>query len=68
MAFSRRVASVVAQREGMMAMPPRSHFIRHFVRNATIATSVIGGGLFIGMGGYHWFARSAGWKRSTTPP
>lgn len=45
MAFSRRVASVVAQREGMMAMPPRSHFIRHFVRNATIATSVIGGGL-----------------------
>ncbi|HEV2017297.1 MAG TPA: hypothetical protein VGQ98_03205 [Gemmatimonadaceae bacterium] len=53
MAFSRRVAGVIAQRE-VMAMPPRSHFIRRMARNAAIAFGVIGGGLAIGMAGYHW--------------
>jgi hypothetical protein len=55
MAFTRRVAGVVSQQEGLMAMPPRSHFLRHFFRNTTIAGGVIGGGLYIGMAGYHWF-------------
>ncbi len=55
MAFSRRVASVISQREGMTPIPPRSHFIRRMARSATIALALIGGGLFIGMAGYHWF-------------
>jgi len=53
MAFGRRVAGVIAQRE-VMAMPPRSHFVRRMARNAAIAFGVIGGGLAIGMAGYHW--------------
>ena len=53
MAFSRRIAGVVAQQQGIIAMPPRSHFIRGLVHNAAIATGVIGGGLAIGMVGYH---------------
>jgi hypothetical protein len=46
MAFGRRVA-------GVAAMPPRSHFIRGMVHNAAIALGLIGGGLAIGMSGYH---------------
>jgi hypothetical protein len=46
MAFSRRVA-------GIVAMPPRSHFVRGIVHNAAIAAGLIGGGLAIGMSGYH---------------
>jgi predicted branched-subunit amino acid permease len=53
MAFSRRVAGVVAQRRGIIAMPPRAHFIRGILRNASIAAGLIGGGLAIGMTGYH---------------
>jgi hypothetical protein len=34
-------------------MPPRSHFIRGIVHNAAIAAGLIGGGLAIGMSGYH---------------
>jgi hypothetical protein len=63
MAFTRRVAGMAASSEGMMAMPPRRHFIRKMVRNFTIATSVIGGGLFIGMAGYHSFG-SLSWLES----
>jgi hypothetical protein len=55
MAFSRRAASVMSEREGVMPMPPRSHFIRSMLRNAAIACGAIGGGLFIGMAGYHAF-------------
>ena len=46
MAFSSRIA-------GIVAMPPRSHFIRGIVHNAAIAAGLIGGGLAIGMSGYH---------------
>jgi len=35
-------------------LPPRSHFVRHMVRNAAIAVSLIGAGLALGMAGYHW--------------
>jgi len=41
--------------EGMMEMPPRSHFIRNIVHNTAIAGGVIGSGLFLGMAGYHSF-------------
>jgi hypothetical protein len=47
MAFSRRGA-------GVIAMPPRSHFVRGMVHNAAIATGLIAAGLAIGMAGYHW--------------
>lgn len=50
MAFSRRVA-------GVIAMPPRSHFVRGMVHNAAIASGLIGGGLGIGMAGYHSLGR-----------
>ncbi len=55
MAFSRRAAGVVAGSEKwMMTMPPRPLFFRRLAHNASIAIGVIGGGLFIGMAGYHW--------------
>ena len=55
MAFSRRAAGVVAGGEKwVMAMPPRPLFFRRLAHNASIAIGVIGGGLFIGMAGYHW--------------
>jgi len=65
MAFSRRVAGVVAQRRGIIAMPPRAHFIRGILRNASIAAGLIGGGLAIGMTGYHSLGEMS-WKLSTT--
>ena len=54
MPFSRRAAGVLSESEMMMAMPPRSHFYRRMLHNAAIAGGVIGGGLFLGMMGYHW--------------
>ena len=36
-------------------MPPRAHFFRRMVQSVTIALSLIGGGLLIGMVGYHAF-------------
>ena len=57
MAFSRRIAGVVAQRGGIIAMPPRSHYIRGIVHNTTIAAGLVGGGLAIGMSGYHWLGQ-----------
>jgi hypothetical protein len=55
MAFSRRAVGVLAGGERMMmGMPPRPLFFRRLARNASIAVGVIGGGLFIGMAGYHW--------------
>ena len=44
-------------------MPPRRHFVRHMLRNATIAISVIVIGLLVGMTGYHWLGR-LGWEES----
>ena len=57
MAFSRRVAGVIAHEEGIMGMPPRSHFLRRMARNGAIAAGLIGGGLAIGMVGYHSFGK-----------
>ncbi len=53
MAFSRRVAGVVTQQRGIIAMPPVSHFVRRIARSTAIAAGLIGGGLAIGMTGYH---------------
>jgi hypothetical protein len=55
MGRGRRVRTVISEGETMMDMPPRSRFIRQLARNAAIALSVIGGGLLIGMTGYHSF-------------
>jgi hypothetical protein len=63
MAFVRRAAGIAMKAEGMKPMPPRKHFIRGMLRSLAIATSVIGGGLFIGMAGYHGFGRMP-WSES----
>ena len=55
MAFGKRIATVISEGESIMPMPPTSRFLRHVARNAAIATGVIGGGLLIGMTGYHAF-------------
>ena len=47
----------------MAPMPARGVFLRKLVRNFTIATSVIGGGLLIGMIGYHAFGQMI-WSES----
>jgi hypothetical protein len=41
----------------MTPMPPRSVFALRLARSFSIATSVIGGGLLVGMLGYHGFGR-----------
>ena len=57
MAFGRRVAGLITQREMMLAMPPRSHFIGRTLHNIAIAFGIIGCGLGIGMAGYHWLGK-----------
>jgi len=47
----------------MLPMPPRRHFIRHMLRSGAIASGVIGGGLLIGMLGYHGFG-GLGWQEA----
>jgi len=41
----------------MAPMPSRRVFVRRLLRSFTVATSVIGGGLLIGMIGYHVFGQ-----------
>ena len=62
MPYFRRVTGAMPDKPVMM-MPPRRHFVRHMLRNATIAISVIVIGLLVGMTGYHWFGR-LGWGES----
>jgi hypothetical protein len=52
-----RGPNVLIDPDLMMPMPPRRHFVRKMLRNFAIATTVIGGGLFLGMAGYHGFGR-----------
>jgi hypothetical protein len=47
----------------MLPMPSRRHFIRRMLRSGAIAGGVIGGGLLIGMVGYHDLGR-LGWQES----
>lgn len=54
MAFNRRVTGPMPDPEIMMVpVPPRGVFIRRMLHNASIAAGVVGGGLLIGMTGYH---------------
>ncbi len=47
----------------MRRMPTRARFVGHILRSFTIAGTVIGGGLFLGMAGYHGFGRMS-WQES----
>ena len=54
MAFNRRVTGPLPDPEIMMVpIPPRRFFIRRMIHNAAIAGGVVGGGLLIGIIGYH---------------
>lgn len=57
MALGTRAAGVTSRSKKMPPVPPRMHFIRKMLRSTSIALGVIGGGLIIGMGGYHWFGK-----------
>ncbi len=62
MVFIRR-AGPDGTRGHLLRMPPRAHFVAHIVRSFTIAATAIGGGLFLGMAGYHGFGRMS-WQES----
>lgn len=54
MPFNRRVTGPMPDPEIMMIpVPPRRFFIGRMLHNAGIAAGVVGGGLLIGMTGYH---------------
>lgn len=55
MAFGRRDTRIAVGSNAVMPMPPRRRFIRKMLRSLGIAASTIGGGLFVGMAGYHVF-------------
>lgn len=63
MVFINGIAGAGATRGRMLRMPPRAHFIGHMLRSFTIAGTAIGGGLFLGMAGYHGFGRMS-WQES----
>jgi hypothetical protein len=63
MELSREGSGLSAASRAVMPMPPRRHFIRQLLRNFAIATTVIGGGLVIGMLGYHRFG-GLSWEES----
>ncbi len=64
MPFYRRVIGPMPDPEiMMMPIPSRRVFALRMLRSVAIAASVIGIGLFIGMGGYHWLGR-LGWEES----
>lgn len=60
MVSKRRQHPLMSEADALLAMAPmpaRGVFVRKLLRNFTIATSVIGGGLLIGMIGYHTFGQ-----------
>lgn len=63
MGAAEETSGIMMNAGDMMPLPPRRHFIRKLVRNFGIATTIIGGGLFIGMAGYHGFGEMS-WKES----
>ena len=66
MASSRRRGTVVSSADVMLTMAPmpsRKTFLLKLGRSVTIAASVIGGSLFVGMIGYHGFGHMV-WRES----
>jgi hypothetical protein len=64
MAFNRRVTGPMPDPEIMMIpIPSRRFFVVRMLRNACIAAGVVGGGLLIGMTGYHRLG-GLGWVES----
>lgn len=64
MAFYRRVTGPMPDPEIMlMPMAPRRVFVFRMLRNAAIAAGLVGGGLLIGMVGYHRLG-GLGWEES----
>ena len=64
MAFNRRVTGPMPDPQIMLVpMPSRRYFIVRTLRNAAIAAGVVGGGLLIGMIGYHRLG-GLGWIES----
>jgi hypothetical protein len=64
MPYTRRKTGPMPDPEVMMVpMPSRRHFVRRMLRSGAIALGVIGGGLLIGMIGYHEFG-GLGWQES----
>ncbi len=64
MAFDRRVTGPMPDPQIMLApMAPRRVFVFRMLRNASIAAGVVGGGLLIGMVGYHHLG-GLGWEES----
>ena len=55
MTGSGRAGGISLAHGRIVAVPPRSFFIRRMLRSTAIAAGVVGGGLSIGMVGYHWF-------------
>ena len=66
MVSTRRRQPLLSEADALLAMTPmpaRGVYFRKLFRSFTIATSVIGGGLLIGMIGYHGFGRMT-WSES----
>ena len=64
MVFNRRVTGPMPDPQIMLVpMPSRRYFIVRTLRNAAIAAGVVGGGLLIGMIGYHRLG-GLGWIES----
>jgi len=64
MAFNRRVAGPMPDPQIMLVpIAPRRVFVFRMLRNAAIAGGVVGGGLVIGMTGYHELG-GLGWTES----
>lgn len=62
----RRRAPLISDADALLAMrpmPSRRFFFRKFARSFAIATSVIGGGLLLGMVGYHNYGH-VDWRES----
>jgi len=64
MPFNRRITGPLPDPEiMMMPMPSRRNFVLRMLRNGGIAAGVVGGGLLIGMLGYHNLG-ALGWEDS----
>ena len=64
MAYNRRRTGPMPDPQIMLVpIPPRRFFVLRMLRNSGIAAGVVGGGLLIGMAGYHELGRLS-WEES----